>query len=220
MRGVLAIAAASMAAGGSHPGFSAHVTNPWFPLAPGTQYVYTGVKDGKASRDVVTVTHRTRTIDGAPCVDVEDRLYLAGRLEERTTDWYSQDAAGNVWYFGERTAELDRNGHVTSTSGTWTAGVHGGKPGVFMPAHPRVGAAYQQEFSKGSAEDRFKILSLSAHITIPGGSSRHAMLTKETTPLEPGTIDHKTYVRGIGTVLEVTVKGGNERFVLISVLHT
>ena len=37
--------------------FVARVDNPWFPLAPGTVYVYRGVKDGKPSRDVVTVTH-------------------------------------------------------------------------------------------------------------------------------------------------------------------
>src|SRR5438067_13068524 len=35
--------------------FSARVDNQWFPLKPGTRYVYTGVKDGKRSRDVVTV---------------------------------------------------------------------------------------------------------------------------------------------------------------------
>ena len=43
------------------------------------------------------------------------------------------------------------------------------------------------------------------------------MLTKEWTPLEPGTIDHKYYVRGIGTVLEQTVKGGEERNTLLSI---
>src|SRR5690242_8391918 len=77
------------------------VDNPWFPLLPGTRYVYTGVKDGKRARDVVLVTHGTRTIDGVRCVAVEDRLTLAGHLEERTTDWYTQDAHGNVWYYGE-----------------------------------------------------------------------------------------------------------------------
>jgi uncharacterized protein DUF1707/uncharacterized protein DUF4190 len=41
-------------------------------------------------------------------VVVRDRLYLRGRLTERTTDWYTQDARGNVRYFGEDTAELDR----------------------------------------------------------------------------------------------------------------
>ena len=68
-------------------------------------------------------------IDGAPCVAIDDRVYVRGRLEERTTDWYSQDSRGNVWYFGEATAELDRNGKVTSTEGSWLAGVARREPG-------------------------------------------------------------------------------------------
>jgi hypothetical protein len=216
--------AASLAAAGSASGTvftstSARITNPWFPLKPGTTYVYQGVKDGVSAVDILQVTHRTRVINGVRCVVIEDRSYFNARLGERTIDWYAQDRAGNVWYYGEATAELNSNGTVKTTAGSFQAGKNGARGGIFMPAHPHVGAAYQQEFSKGNAEDRFKILSLSAHITTPGGSSQHAMLTEETTPLEPGTIDHKTYVRGIGTVREVTVKGGNERFVLISVLH-
>src|SRR6476659_4680708 len=72
--------------------FSARVDNVWFPLRPGSRYVYRGVKDAKPARDVVVVTHRKKMIDGVPCISVSDRLYLRGRLEERTTDWYSQDA--------------------------------------------------------------------------------------------------------------------------------
>src|SRR5262245_34326915 len=79
--------------------FSTYVDNPWFPLLRGTRWVYTGVKDGKPTRDVVTVTGQTKTIEGVPCVAVRDRLYMLGRLEERTTDWYSQDSHRNVWYF-------------------------------------------------------------------------------------------------------------------------
>ena len=105
-------------------------------------YLYTGVKDGKSSRDVVTVKRQTRKIEGVPCVAVHDRLYLRGHLAERTTDWYSQDSRGNIWYFGENTAELDAKGHVTSTEGTWMAGVNGGKAGIFMPGHPHVGNAH------------------------------------------------------------------------------
>jgi hypothetical protein len=202
---VVAVALASLSLG-----FSANVTNPWFPLRPGTQWVYTGVKDGKPSRDVVSVMHAVKRIDGAPCAVVEDRLYLAGRLEERTTDWYSQDAKGNVWYFGERTAELDRSGHVTSTSGTWTAGVHGAKPGIFMPAHPRVGQSGRQEYLKGQAEDHFRVAAL---------FGTGVLLTKEWTPLEPGVVDHKFYARGVGVVLEQTEKGGDERNELVSVTH-
>jgi hypothetical protein len=198
-------------------GFKAHVDNPWFPLRPGTVYVYNGVKDGRAARDVVTVTHRVATIDSAPCVVVRDRLYLDGVLEERTLDWYSQDRRGNVWYFGESTAELDRRGHVTSTEGTWRAGHDGALPGIYMPDHPHAGRTGRQEFYRGHAEDHFEVLSLHANVRVPYTSTRNALLTKEWTPLEPGVLDHKLYVRGVGTVLEQTVKGGDERLELVSV---
>lgn len=193
------------------------MTNPWFPLTPGTTYVYQGVKDGKPSRELLTVTHRRKTIAGAPCAVVDDRLYLSGKLEERTTDWYTQDAKGNVWYFGEATANIDQNGHVTSTEGSWEAGRDGARAGIFMPARPKLGQSFRQEFYKGHAEDHFQVVDLQASVSTPYVSSRRALLTKEWTPLEPGVIDHKLYVRGIGTVLEETIKGGSERNALVSV---
>src|SRR4029079_13459273 len=79
--------------------FSARVDNPWFPLEPGTIYTYRGIKDGEPSRDVVAVTHQTKRIGGVPVRVVKDLLYVRGRLHERTSDWYSQDTHGNVWYF-------------------------------------------------------------------------------------------------------------------------
>ncbi len=135
---------------------------------------------------------------------MQDRLYVRGRLHERTTDWYTQDRQGNVWYFGERTAELDRNGRVASTSGSWTAGVDGAEPGIYITAHPRFGQSYRQEFYKGQAEDHFKVIGIFGTAT----GVRNAVLTQEWTPLEPGTIDHKLYVRGIGTVLEQPRRAG------------
>jgi len=215
---VLALAPVAVASTPPRPAdFVAHVDNPWFPLTPGTVYVYRGIKDGKPSRDVVTVTHATRTIEGVRATSVHDDLYVEGRLAERTTDWYAQDRAGNVWYFGEDTAELDAKGRVTSREGSWLAGVHGARPGIYMPARPVVGRRGRQEYLKGHAEDHFRVVSLDASVSAPALSSRHALLTEEWTPLEPGVLDHKLYVRGIGTVLEHTVKGGSERNALVSV---
>lgn len=195
--------------------FSARVDNPWFPLLRGTSWVYTGVKDGKRTRDVVTVTDRTKTIEGVPCVAVRDRLYMRGRLEERTTDWYSQDSHGNVWYFGENTAELDRHGHVTSTEGTWKAGVDGATAGIYIPGRPRLGQTGRQEFLKGHAEDHFEVIGVFGTVA-PRGKA-NTLLTKEWTPLEPGVVDHKMYVRGIGTVLEQSQRGPDERNELVRV---
>jgi hypothetical protein len=210
------IAASAPASGPSPGNFVGRVDNPWFPLIPGTTFVYRGVKDGKAARDVVTVTGATKTIQGVRCTAVRDRLSLAGRLEERTTDWYAQDRAGNVWYFGEATAELDRSGHVTSTEGSWLAGRDGAQAGIYMTAHPKVGQSRRQEYYKGHADDHFAVVSLRARVSVPYVTSARALLTKEWTPLEPGTLDHKYYIHGIGQVKEVTVKGPTERAELVS----
>jgi hypothetical protein len=195
--------------------FVDQVDNPWFPLTPGTTLVYRGVKDGQRSRERMTVTGRTKVINGVRCTVVRDLLFQSGHLGERTTDWYAQDSDGNVWYFGEDTAELDPSGQVTSTEGSWQAGVDGAREGIFMPAQPKVGQSFAQEHYSGHAEDHFQVLSLSARVTVPYTSSSEALLTKEWTPLEPGVIDHKYYVRGIGTVKEQTVKGGDERNLLV-----
>ncbi|HEY3018509.1 MAG TPA: hypothetical protein VGJ23_06740 [Gaiellaceae bacterium] len=197
--------------------FVRHVDNQWFPLTPGTVFVYRGVNDGEPGRDVVTVTSRTKVIQGVHCSVVDDRLFVSGHLAERTADWYAQDKQGNVWYFGEDTAELDKSGKVTSREGSWQSGVDGARAGILIPAHPKIGQTFLQEYYKGHAEDHSQVLSLSASIRVPYTSSEHALLTKEWTPLEPDVLDHKVYISGIGMVKEETVKGGEERFVLVSV---
>ncbi len=182
------------------------VTNPYFPLAPGTRWEYRGVEGGLPARDVVTVSTRTELVGGAECAVVHDLLYQSGRLVERTVDFYTQDEAGNVWYYGEDTAELDSRGRVKSTEGSWRAGRDGARPGIFMPAHPRAGQTFRQEDYPGHAEDRFSVMSV----------HNRALKTKEWTPLEPGVRDRKWYVRGIGLVAEATVKGGSDRLELHS----
>jgi hypothetical protein len=67
--------------------FSPRVTNPWFPLQAGTTYIYTGTKDGKRALDVYQVSRHTKKIDGVRTRVVNDRLFLSGALEERTTDY-------------------------------------------------------------------------------------------------------------------------------------
>jgi hypothetical protein len=104
---------------------------------------------------------------------------------------------------------------VTSTEGTWTAGIDDAQAGIYMPAQPRIGQTGRQEYLKGQAEDHFKVIGLFR--TVTASRSRNVLLTQETTPLEPGTVDHKLYVRGVGTVLEQTEKGGDERNELVSV---
>jgi hypothetical protein len=198
--------------------FDGHVVdNQWFPLVPGMTWAYRGVKDRQPSREIMVATSQTKTIQGVPCTVVSDKLYLSGALEERTLDYYAQDKDGNVWYFGEDTAELKPDGSVKSTEGTWLSGRDGAEAGIFMPADPQVGQSFRQEYYKGQAEDHFRILSLAEQVKTPGATSDQAMLTMEWTPLEPNVVDHKYYVQGIGTVLEQTAKGPLERNTLVSV---
>jgi hypothetical protein len=218
--GALAAAAPALAKAPRRPRashFSARVTNQWYPLLPGMRWVYRGSEGRARLRDVVRVTRHVEHVDGVPCATVRDRVYQDGRLVESTLDWYSQDRRGRVWYFGEATKELDRHGRVKTREGSWRSGRNGARPGIFMPARPRAGQMFQQEHFRGHAEDRFKVLTRHASINTRYASFRHhALLTREWTPLEPGVVDHKWYVHGIGQVAEATVRGGNEHLELVS----
>jgi hypothetical protein len=195
------------------------VDNRWFPLKPGNRYVYRGAEEGKRERDVLVVTYRTSVIDGVVCRVVFDRVWKNGRLNERTHDFYAQTRSGTVWYFGERTATLDRHGQVNSREGSWMSGVHGAEAGIFMTPHPHRGPSYHQEDLPGHAEDVYTVVRREAGVTVPMLRTNDALLTRETTVLEPGVLDHKYYVRDIGTVREVTVKGGSESLRLVSLTH-
>ncbi len=197
------------------------ITNKYMPLDPGTTFLYEGTKDGLPTSDQVFVTHETKKIIGVITVVVHDQGFDEnGKLVEDTFDWFAQDDAGNVWYFGEDTKELDPNtGKVVSTEGSWQAGKKGAKPGIIMEAHPKVGDQYQQEFAAGVAEDMAQVLSLHASVCVPYGCFHGNVLqTEEFTPLEPGVIDNKYYAPGVGDVKEITVQGGEEESHLVQII--
>ena len=190
--------------------FTAEIDNPWWPMKPGSHWVY---REGHQQVDV-TVTDRTKRILGIDARVVHDIVTEDGDVVEDTFDWYAQDEDGNVWYLGEDTKEYD-NGAV-STEGSWEAGVDGAQPGVLLPGDPEVGQAYRQEHYAGHAEDRARVLALDGHAAVPYGSFSGALLTEETTPLEPDLVERKYYARDVGPVLAVTVKGGSGREELTS----
>lgn len=198
--------------------FSPHVTNPLFPLKVGRTLVYTGVKDGKKALNLFTAVNRTKRVDGVLTRVVEDRLYLNNVLQERTSDYYAQDRCGNVWYFGEDTAELDAHGRVVSTEGSFHAGTDGAQRGVYMQAKPQVGRVFRQEWYRGHAEDRFWVLGRNTSIRVPYGTFRHAARTAEVTDLEPDVLDNKYYVAGIGEVAERAVRGPAEAVRLVEII--
>src|SRR5215208_1576064 len=198
--------------------FTTKIDNKYFPLKPGTAFVYQGNRGGNQQRDVMSVTHSTKQIMGVKCVVVDDRVWAHAKLSEKTFDYYAQDKKGNVWYFGENSKEY-KNGKV-STQGSWEAGKNGAKPGIIMQAHPKVGQSYRQEYYKGSAEDMGKALDLNGSVKVPYSSFDHVLVTKEWSPLDHGVAEHEYYAAGVGDIKEASVKGPSETLGLVNVRHT
>jgi hypothetical protein len=196
--------------------FTTRIDNPYWPMAPGDKWVYRETDSGSEQRVEVTVTDKTKMIaNGIEARVVHDVVTEDGQLVEVTDDWYAQDRAGNVWYLGEETAEYE-NGKVTTRSGSFEAGVDGAQPGIIMPANPRDGMAYRQEYYEGEAEDKAEVLSTEEKVEVPFGYFEGALLTKDLVPLEPRVFEYKLYARDVGPVLTVKTSGGSGREELIS----
>lgn len=193
------------------------IDNSYFPLTPGTTFVYEGESEDETIRDEIFVTNETRTVMGVNTTVVRDREFADGELAEETFDWYAQDKDGNVWYFGEDSKEYE-DGKVVSAAGSWEAGVDGAQPGIIMKGNPQIGDTYRQEYLAGEAEDMAEVLSLNDSVSVAYGSFENCLKTKEWTPLEPGIEESKYYAAGIGLVLEMAVKGGSEKLELVDIV--
>jgi hypothetical protein len=197
--------------------FTTQIDNPYWPMAPGSRWVYKETDAEGAKLGVeVTVTPRTKKIaNGIEARVVHDLVTEGGQKVEDTFDWYAQDSAGNLWYMGEDTKEYE-NGKVSTTAGSWEAGVDGAQPGIALPAEPKPGLAYRQEYYAGEAEDNGEIVSIDEQAEVPAGHYAHVVMTKDTTPVEPKVLEFKFYARGVGPVLEITASGGSDRDELVS----
>jgi hypothetical protein len=177
--------------------------NAYFPLVVGSTWVYRG----GGELNTVVVTNETREILGVTCAIIHDVVRSDGEVTEDTQDYLAQDVAGNVWYFGEVSQELE-DGFLESIEGSWLAGRERAKPGIIFEAAPRVGDAYRQEFAVGEAEDAARVLSTTASESVPAAScDGTCVLTEDFNLLEPDSVEHKYYAPGIGTILELADGG-------------
>jgi hypothetical protein len=179
--------------------FVVAIDNRYFPLQPGTTFLYRGTQEGQARRVSVFVTHKTKQIAGIRATVVLDQVLVDGKPEEKTFDWYAQDKNGNVWYLGEDSSDYV-NGKWVRSDGSWETGVDGARAGIVMETDPSSGDLYRQEYYASLAEDMAKVLSANESVAVPYGSFEHALETSEWTPLERGVIEHKYYVKGVGNV--------------------
>jgi hypothetical protein len=199
--------------------FSTNIDNPYWPMPVGaTWHVHVSNPEGESLQETITVTNRTKKIaDGVTARVVRDVVYDHGTPSEITDDWYAQDSDGNIWYFGENTAEF-HNGEK-DTSGSFEAGRDGADAGVAMPANPYVGLTYREEYYKGQAEDRSKVLAVDQQVQSPAGHFTGAILTDDYSPIEPDISEYKLYAKGVGPVVAVSVSGESEREDLVSYTH-
>jgi hypothetical protein len=196
--------------------FTVDITNTYWPMEPGDRWI-SSETDGKGDvlRVEVTVQDETYTVaSGIEARVVHDRVTRDGAVVEDTLDWYAQDGDGNIWYLGEKTAEYE-NGQVVSTEGSWEAGVDGAQPGIAVPADPEPGLTYRQEYLKGQAEDQGAVLSTDEQVGVPTGIYTGALLTRDTTALEPDLVELKFYAPGVGPVLTLKSSGGAGREELV-----
>jgi len=165
----------------------------------------------------MNVTKGTKEILGVATTVVHHLSYEDGVLIEDTFDWFAQDVDGNVWYFGEDTKELDEDGNVISTEGSWEAGVNGAAPGIVMLADPKKGNRYQQESAPDIAEDMAQVIGFEDSLCVSYGCFENVLVTKEWSPLEKGVVENKYYAEGVGFIFGDMVKGGDEQSELVRV---
>jgi hypothetical protein len=194
------------------PEQAAQQPNPYLPLVPGSERVY------RNAEEIITVTVTTQTLEvmGIEAMVVRDVVTdLEGELIEDTEDWFAQDVDGNVWYFGE-IAQNFEDGRLVDVEGSWAAGVEHAKPGIVMPAAPRAGMTYRQEFDLGGAEDAGRVLDTQGSESVAAAScAATCLVTEDFSPLEPGAVEHKYYAPGVGLILELDPESG-ERTELVS----
>ena len=199
--------------------FTTEIDNRYWPMEPGSRWVYRETDTtGAEQRVVVEVTDETKAIaNGIEARVVRDTVTEDGEPIEVTDDWYAQDSAGNIWYLGENTAEYE-NGEVVNRSGSFEAGVDGAQAGIAMPADPEPGLDYRQEYYEGEAEDEAGVVTVGEEqVEVPFGFfDEGVLMTRDLVPTEPRVQELKFYAPGVGPVLTIHTDGDGGRAELVS----
>jgi hypothetical protein len=196
--------------------FTGHVDNPWFPLAPGTRWTYSRYTDTSLATVTARVLTASREIAGVQTTAVR---YVIRQTHFPTTvaavRWYAQDAAGNVWWFGQRVhgdTPLD-----PLATHSWRAGVDGAEAGLLISARPRLGDGYANGYLPGRFERHSQVMSLDATVALPHGRYHGVVETQDQTGLAPIVAMQSFFVRGVGLVAQQTIAGGSTSMELLRV---
>ena len=199
--------------------FTTRIDNPYWPMRPGSRWVYNeGDTEGTRQRVVIKVTHKTKLIaNGVRARVVRDTVTEKGVPVEITDDWYAQDRRGNIWYLGEYVTNYE-NGKVVDHGGSFEAGVDGAQAGVALPANPKPGMTYRQEYYRGEAEDKAAVITVGEEqVQVPFGYfNKRILMTRDLVPTEPKVQELKFYAPGVGPLLSMHTDGPGGRAALVS----
>ncbi len=182
--------------------------NPYYiPLEPG----YRLELKGGGGTLTVTVTRKTKMVDGVETRVIEEREEKNGTPMEISQNYFAIDKTTNaVYYFGED-VDMYKDGKVESHEGSWLSGVNGANFGMMMPGKPKVGDKFQQEVAPKVAEDRFEIAGMDEKVETPCTFNK-CLRTKESSGLESG-LGEKIYAPGVGLIKD-------DEFLLVKISKT
>ncbi|MHC5064304.1 MAG: hypothetical protein ACYTG5_10060 [Planctomycetota bacterium] len=137
----------------------------FFPLTPGTVWLYAGEKDGEHTVEEVRVLDRMREVWGTRCAVIQEHIFVEGVLEEMTWELFGLDSEGNIWKFGEESLEREEGEGLLRSDDSWFAGDGEGLPWIAFPAEMRVGDEYAGYTPEGL--DKFRVASVTAGESVP-----------------------------------------------------
>lgn len=192
--------------------FTTQITNTYFPLPVGEQWVLLGREQGTTIGLRVSVHSTSETFyrgrDAITTREVEELEWedadKDGVVDEDETlieislNYFAQTQDGTVCYFGEA-VDIYEGGEVVSHEGAWRADEDDNAPGIFMPANPQVGMTYQQESAPGIAEDQATVIRTGETVTVPAGTFTNTIRVRDFNPLD-GSKGIKIYAPRVGII--------------------
>lgn len=180
------------------------IDNPWFPVLPGTQYIYEGVTEegGKTTEHqvIITATDLTKEIDGVLTVVTWDEDYSGGELVETELAFYAQDNDGNVWRMGEYPEVYENNRLVEAPA--WISGLKGALAGIMMAGDPESrDGSYSQGWGPAVGfTDRWQVDMVEQETCVLANCYTGVLIIAEYSEEEPDAFQLKYYAAGVGNV--------------------
>ena len=206
---------------------SENIDHAYWPLKPGNQWVIEGYAlddEGKKvpHRIIFTVTDLVKVIGGVRARVIYDSDYSKNKLTEQELTYFAQDKQGNVWHLGQYRETFEDESFVGGQ--IWTVdNPPGAKAGIYMPRVEDIKLG-TLSFSQGYAPspfnwtDRGRVFKVGQKDKVKAGSYDDVVVFEEFDAQNPGTVQLKSYARGVGSIRIGTAgksKDGSEEMELV-----